>query len=301
MEKDEKIERMILGMLAEKSQDIEYQKFKLKGFEKFYLYTNEYLNILLKRLKIKEKKVLTVGSSGDQILYSLLNGAKEVVCFDICPFSEYYYALKTACIKNLTYEEFDEYISQSPAILSPKVYRKVSHGLNLDAKEFWDHLYLDGFNNYEFHTYRENIRLFGKSVYINNKELYGKLQEILRAGSAKVSFIESDLREITCKLEESDKFDVILLSNIIKYTKNWNEEHSQENGEAEFMKIVKGLASHLNKNGCIQIDYAYHKRLDKYLKYAKLLGKDSISSSVISFDAAPILYRPKDAIEEENE
>ena len=87
MDKEEKIERMMTAMLARKGLDKSDEKYNLRGFERFYLYTNEHLNTFLKKINVKDKRVLTVGRSGDQILYSLLNGAREVVCFDICPFT----------------------------------------------------------------------------------------------------------------------------------------------------------------------------------------------------------------------
>lgn len=297
MDKEEKIERMMQAMLARKGLDKSDEQYNLRGFERFYLYTNEHLNTFLKKINVKDKRVLTVGSSGDQILYSLLNGAREVVCFDICPFTEYYYKLKVACIRNLSYEEYDKYINNSPAILSLKVYQKVSHDISGDAREFWDHLFLEGFNHYEFNVNRANIRLMGNAVYMNNKEMYNKLQRVLQKPQS-VLFVESDVRDISNILFEEDKYDVILLSNIIKYAHLWNSANSQELGEQEFFGIVKDLSKNLEKGGVMQIDYAYNDRLGRYTKYSNILGKDTISSSAISFKVGPILYRPKEEEEE---
>ena len=292
MNKEEKIERMMQAMLAKRGIDKADEQFKLRGFERFYLYTNEHLSTFLKKINVNGKRVLTVGSSGDQILYSLLNGAREVVCFDICPFTEYYYKLKVACITNLSYEEYDKYINNSPAILSPEVYRKVSHDISGEARDFWDHLFLEGFNHYEFNVNRANIRLMGNAVYMNNKDMYNKLQKVLRQPQS-VMFIETDIRDIPRRLFEEDKYDVILLSNIIKYAHLWNSENSQACGEKEFLGVVKDLSKNLNPGGVIQIDYAYDKRLEKYAKYCDILGNDCVSSSAIAFKVGPILYRPK--------
>ena len=287
MNKEEKIERMMQAMLAKKTGD---DSLKLKGFERFYLYTNEHLNVFLKRIDVREKRVLTVGSSGDQILYSLLNGAKEVVCVDVCPFAEYYYRLKVACIKNLTFEEFDSLVNGSEEIFSPVVYRKVSHDITGDAREFWDSLYLDGFNHKECLITRANVRLMGNAIYLNNKDLYNKLQKTLSKPQA-VLFLQADIRDLPDILQEEDKYDVMLFSNIIQYAHTWNGGQTQECGEMEFLTIMKKLVKNLNSNGVMQIDYAYKNRLGKYKKYTKLLG-GQISSAAVSFQAGPILYRP---------
>ena len=57
-------------------------------FDYFYLFSNENLNFLFKRINVENKSVLTVGSSGDQALYAFANGAKNIVHFDI-PTSRY--------------------------------------------------------------------------------------------------------------------------------------------------------------------------------------------------------------------
>ena len=70
---------------------------------KVYRTSNELLDSIFKNFDINGKNVLTVGSSGDQIFYSLLSGAKKVRFVDAdiyaVPFIEY----KKALIKNLTF------------------------------------------------------------------------------------------------------------------------------------------------------------------------------------------------------
>lgn len=293
MEQDEKLERFMLGMLPCVGDDAEYEKYRLRGFERFYLYTNEYLVTFLKKIGVENKRVLTVGSSGDQILYSLMLGADEVVCFDICPFAKEYFALKCACIKSLSFEEYRQTVGEDERILSPKVYAKVSHNLNQEAKTFWDEAYLNGFNETEFSFNRKNIHLIDNSTYLTNKEIYNKLKARLNGDlfnrDLPVKFIEMDLREAPDKLPSHEKFDVILLSNIFQYAKSWYKD--AEKGEREFAQTVEKLSSHLNKGGVIQIDYAYANRLEKYRKMQKMLPNGKVSSSAVSFKVGPILYK----------
>ena len=50
---------------------------------------------------VDRKKVLSTIASGDQILNSILYGAKDIEGFDISVFPKYYLNLKIAAIKNL--------------------------------------------------------------------------------------------------------------------------------------------------------------------------------------------------------
>lgn len=292
MNNEEKIERMMFNMLSTISQETEDKLLRFDGFERFYLFTNEHLHGFLKSEKLENKRVLTVGSSGDQILYSLINGATDIVCFDICPFAEHYFNLKVACIKNLTFNEFSKYIGGTPQILSPEVYAKISHSLPKETQEFWDHLFIEGFNNYEFNVHRTNTHLTGFDIYLNNKSLYNKLQKALYQ-NYKVEFIESDIREIVDKFKHQPKFDVILLSNIYQYARAWKDKTSRT-GEEIFIDTVKDIKSLLNRGGVIQIDYAYSGRIqEKYNKFKDVFGSNSVTAyENKNITAGPILYRP---------
>ena len=51
--------------------------------ERCYLSSNEYLSDYMKDLDLTNKKVVTVGSSGDQFFQSLLQGCKDITIIDI--------------------------------------------------------------------------------------------------------------------------------------------------------------------------------------------------------------------------
>lgn len=298
---EEKIERVMVHMMFETHQETKETYPELKGFENIYLFTNENLNIYLKRLKLKDKRVLTVGSSGDQILYSILNGAKEVVCVDLCPISKYYYDLKVACIKNLSFEQFSLFAYEGRLIYSPSTYKKVSHDIVGESREFWDHLFLEGFSEAN-QIHRANIRMFeDDTLYQNNPKVFNSLKQKLNKNDVAVNFLTADIRNLPDLLIGDNKFDVMLLSNIAHYSRNWNEEKSRTKGREQFIELVKKLSRFMNKGGVMQIDYAYHDRLDRYETYARALGRKQVSSSAISFMVGPILYRPENKEEGEIE
>ena len=85
---------------------------ELPFFYKVYPLSNEYLNDYFSFLDLEDKKILTVGSSGDQILYALANGAKEVTHVDISPYAKFYIDFKIATIKQLDYEDFKKFLNR---------------------------------------------------------------------------------------------------------------------------------------------------------------------------------------------
>ncbi|MBO7527878.1 MAG: DUF3419 family protein, partial [Clostridia bacterium] len=136
MRLDEKIEKLMRHMnslnefLPDRSPDY------LELFDRFYSMTNEHLYTMFKNLDVKNKDVLTVGSSGDQILYAILFGAKNVTCFDINPFVKPFYDYKVAAIKALDYKSFRSIAHFNISkfendhwqrdLLSADVYKKIS-------------------------------------------------------------------------------------------------------------------------------------------------------------------------------
>ena len=55
----------------------------MEGFQKIYPFTTETISGYITKMDIKDKIVLTLGSSCDQALNSLLLGAKDITVFDI--------------------------------------------------------------------------------------------------------------------------------------------------------------------------------------------------------------------------
>ena len=65
----------------------------------------------MKYFDFQNKSLLTIGSSGDQILNSFYYGARDITLFDINEYSKYYIYLKIAAIISLNYKEF-QYLSK---------------------------------------------------------------------------------------------------------------------------------------------------------------------------------------------
>jgi hypothetical protein len=241
--------KQYLKMQKDGTLDILYEMGKTP-FEFFYLFSNEDLGFLFDKINVNGKSVLTVGSSGDQILYSHANGANNIVHFDINPFSEMYFDYKVAAIKELSYRDFKRAFNPKRGpVLSPETYEKISHHLPEDAKVFWESLYESDFGttkDTQLHKEDSDFTRISKKDFL-------KMKLSLWEKEPNVRFINSDLQHITSKLDENDKFDYILLSNIIHYVPAWETDEPMDT----FRDAVTGLAEHLNRGGSMQIGYIW--------------------------------------------
>lgn len=80
------------------------------GFDDIYPFTTENINGYLDLFNLNKKSLLTVGSSGDQVINAILNGCIDITLLDKNPYSKYYYYLKVACLLSLNLDEFMNYL-----------------------------------------------------------------------------------------------------------------------------------------------------------------------------------------------
>ena len=211
--------------------------------QRVYPFSNEILEEVFDGIDVKGKSVCTVGSSGDQVLYSVLKGATDVTLIDANPISKYYTELKIAGIKNLSFGEFDKYFSYTD-ILNPRIYAKISHDLSKESQEFWDSVILEcddpineefwgeGFlkstnarltanifqhldcnfytaNAHVFENHKKNLSYYYKSL----SDFLALKQNLINAN---ITYICEELSGFSDALGDK-QFDLILLSNIYDY------------------------------------------------------------------------------------
>jgi hypothetical protein len=112
--------------------------------DRIYPFSNENITESLEDIDLEGKSVITVGSSGDQVLNAILKGATNITLIDGNPLARYYVELKIAAIRNLEYTECLSFLT-AKNILSYKYYQKISHDLSDEAKIFWDSIMLEMF------------------------------------------------------------------------------------------------------------------------------------------------------------
>jgi len=259
------------------NDDIKY----LTEYSKIYSFTTENINGYIKYFDFNNKNLLTVGSSGDQVLNAYYHGARDITLYDINPYAKYYLYLKIAAILSLNYIEFKlfffkfySHCSYNENMFSKRLFNKIKPTLRLFDYEsfiFFDEL----FSNYEAYQIRsclfdddesrnEVIKNF--NAYLKDEESYNKLKSIIK--------------NITFKYQNGDifkdniegKFDNIFLSNLCTITD---------------LKILKELLNkldlnNLKQNGSILFGYLWNTSYleNSYEDYWKDIYKLPITKEV---------------------
>ena len=200
----------------------------MNGFEEIYPFTTENIAGYIDYFDLQDKSLLTVGSSGDQIINAAFKGAKDITLLDINPYAKYYYYLKTAGILELNLTDFNEFFRYNDYHkvfkYNKKVFDKASYkklkstlkSLDNDSYLFWDELFdmyqpdyirFSLFSNDEYGTSvlsKSNLYLQSENTYDETKT---KLKEL------RPEFINEDI----FKSNLTKNYDNIWLSNIACY------------------------------------------------------------------------------------
>ena len=184
-----------LNLLIRKAFGIANNKIVNLGeagrFSWIYPFTTENINGYIDKFDLKNKSLLTVGSSGDQVINAVLKDCKDITILDINPFTKFYFYLKKAALLTLNYKEFAKFFCYQDY---PKVfklnyeafnlnsYKKIKSILNELDKEsfiFWDTL----FNNCKSIDIRKNLfehdedrftMLKDMNLYLKNENMFSK-------------------------------------------------------------------------------------------------------------------------------
>ena len=229
-----------------------------KPFIYIYPFTTENIKGYMSNLDLKNKSILTVGSSTDQVVNSFLYGSKDITLFDINPFTKYYFELKKAGILLLEFNTFYEFFSNNINSFNIKTYSLLRNNLSKETKLFWDSL----FNSYDNYFFRD--KLFSKDERpLKTLIKYNPYMSEINYNTLKTTinslnpiFINSSLNEIKNKVIR--KYDYIFLSNISSYLKLYTKENI-----SEFINAINGLTNILNKDGSIYLAYIYDKIKNK--------------------------------------
>lgn len=253
-------------------------------YSRIYTFTTENINGYIKYFDLKNKSLLTVGSSGDQILNAYFYGARDITLFDINPYAKYYVYLKVAAILSLTYNEFQCFFfkrgsdnNSNKDVFSPNLFNKmklIMKELDYEAFYFFNEL----FSLYDDDTIRIRYSLFDDdeyrnvviknfNIYLRNEELYNKLKKKLY--DIHFKYINGNIFEDNINLQ----YDNIFLSNLCTIT-----------NLKEFKELIKKLDfNNLKDNGSIMLGYLWDTNFnsDKYLDNWKEIYKLPITKEVL--------------------
>lgn len=222
-----------------------------------YIYATEMVSDYYQKLKIRNKKILTICGSGDQVLDAMALGAKKVVGFDLNKWSEYIARLKIAAIKKLNYKEFLTFFgdTEKAPSFSYNLYKKLRTALKPSIKKFFDGLY----SKYTFSgrrlvkssyfRQREHMKLKIQevNVYLKNETSYLRLGKIL--SKKDFVFINSGVDKISKKTNK--KFDIVNLSNVPTYFVGGLLRAGKEDAIERISSVFSSLKKLVSKNGKI--------------------------------------------------
>lgn len=229
-------------------------------FEKYcrmYVMTTENISEFLSQYDLKNKRVLSVAGSGDQLLNAYAMGAESVTLFDINPLAFAQAKLKKAAATTLTLEEFESFFSpeDKDSLFNIYLFDKISECLDDNTKDLFKTIFtqfpgMEAFMKFYFRFYATWNKQKSLNYYIADEEKYKYLQSIIE--SKTIEFIETPLTDLKKNIN-NELFDYILLSNIsdsIEYI--WNR-----NTLKNFKRLIHSLSKNLNIDGLMEVGYIY--------------------------------------------
>ena len=275
------------------------RKLVIKSFP-MYLYATEMVSSYYSKLKIKDKNILTICGSGDQVLNAYFFNAKKVIGFDINERSEFITILKITAIKKFSYREYLDFfgINNKTASFDYILYKRIRENLNKKIREFFDNLYeIYNFNGKKLtrsdYFHQRGFIVDPKLInsYLKNERNYLKLREMLKF--RKFEFVRSDVKIIfSNKKIVKEKFDIINLSNLPNYfVGKLVRENVKDPIGYFFNKIIMELKKKLSKKGKI-FYYSYSPKSypNKIAKAIPLFSKEYIKVKKVSSDNGFKIY-----------
>ena len=271
-----------------------------RDYSTIFPFTTENISEYIKQFDLNDKSLLTVGSSGDQVINAILYGAKDITEVDINPYAKYFYYLKMASILCLDINDFIDFLSfnntldvtnqqNEKNIFSKEKFDKIKSTLkaiNGESYDFWNSLF-EMFSSIDIRSKMMHLDNRTKIIKKCNPYLQSNFSyEEVKKRMLKVEpiFIESDIRTISF----DRKYDNIWLSNIAAFLKkhDWNLVLS---------KMLNGLTI----DGQLLMEYIYIYKPEIITSYPNASNADkriypfdgSEDNDKYDFKDAALIYR----------
>lgn len=179
------------------------------GYSKLYTSTNEDLECLFKCFSVKDKEVLSVLASSDQLFSAYYHGAKSVNTFDRNKLAKYYYYLRKWLLlyEGRIYVTSKEMYQGNQWLLKLLSLVKCTSADEKKAYQYW---------NLFVNKIQESL---GKRIFLDS-------YDISRTGIRDISVLINIMKDkklnfrhqdITGCIDKSKKYNTIILSNILEY------------------------------------------------------------------------------------
>lgn len=197
-------------------------------FSKIYPFTTENISAYINLFDLNNKSLLTVGSSGDQVINASLFNCKDQTVIDINPFTKYYFYLKKAAIISLTYQEYldfflykdyPKFCHNNKLVFNKDTFnnlKKILKSEDYESFYFWDAL----LNLYDGENIRKELFSFDEdrdivlkeiNIYMRNSICFEKTKTSIR--DINPIFICNDIMNVNL----NRNYDNIFLSNLGLY------------------------------------------------------------------------------------
>ena len=253
-------------------EDVFIDEYMMRENQDIYPFTTEMISGYLKFFKLKNKSLLTVGSSGDQVINAIIKGANDITLLDWQPYARYYYFLKIASMLSLDmddfllflrYENYRKVFHTNMKVFQRKVFNKVKptlKELDYDSYAFWDMIFK------ETETWKLRMAMFdradeGREETLAKANLYMRDEKHYILTKKKItSVIPKFIVDDVYKVELNRTYDNIWLSNIGTYATDIQI----------FKGMVDKMANHLTDDGRLLLCYLYNTpKFSKHLKGEK--------------------------------
>jgi len=192
------------------------------GFNAVYPFATENVGGYFKKLNLEGKDILTVGSSMDQLLNSVVFGADKVTVLDINPYCEEYFQMKKKKIFECKREQFFDNI------------------MNMNNGDFFSKDVL----------FREKVYFVNE--YLKNDNMYELLRE--KINKLDIQFVTGDVFKMN-ELGLDKTYDCMILSNVLQ-----SMEYVYKDKRELFLQLRNSFSiwdSYLKDGGILQLLYLY--------------------------------------------
>ena len=222
-------------------------------------FTKENLASYLRYFPLEKKRVLTINSSGDDLLNAIFYGANDLTLCNSNLYSKYYLYLKIAGLLSLNYNEFCWFffkynmnMHKNNKMFSKKLFKKISPTLktiNEEAFIFFDDLFNKSNPKEVRDTYFIDSNYHNKviknfNIYLCNDNAYNKLKNIV--SDVNIDFINQSIININLNRE----YDSIFLSALCT-----------EMTLKKFLDLVKKLNNNISSDGIIILGYLWNNNI----------------------------------------
>ena len=257
-----------------------YTKY-LDDYSKIFPFTTENIDGYIDYFDLVNKSLLTIGSSGDQLLNAFLKGTNDITLYDINPYAKYYVYLKIAGILCLEYNEFEEFffkhglgIYDNENRFSINTFNKLKNTLkSIDYESYY--FFNDLFNKYGSYNVSEYLffneenrnKIIKKfNTYLKDEISYNKLKKIIN--NINFKYVNGDI----FKDKVEGKYDNIFLSNLCTITTL-----------KQLKELLIKLDNNLSTNGSMLIGYLWNTYYEKndYQKNYKEVYKMPLTREIL--------------------